>query len=207
MTHYRWSQTELVASYPEAENFGALIGCLEKEVTKFGEVICDIRVNGELVADEEGATKDLKIDAIQLVEVTAQKPTDLLSDSLDSTLEYLDRLVVALEKNAFLFRGADLKKAYEFHRSCIEGTQWFVKMVTLFKGAYENAFQVPLVGWQENEDELEKVLRQVLDVFQAKNFVLMADVIEYDLLNNLQNWRERLREIRSNFNDTQNSSG
>lgn len=204
-TSFSFSKSEISNLYPGMETLGVLLGQLEKEAQTRGEVICEIQVNGKSILNDEAAAGLLPLGDVESLSITAQKPIDLLAETISSACEYLDRLVVALEKNAFLFRGNDLKKAHEFHRSCIEGTQWFVQMVSLFKSAYENAYQQSLNGWAENERELAQILKTVLEAFNSKNLVLMADLIEYDLLNTLQKWREELDTINRKFNGTQGS--
>jgi len=196
MISHHWNSEEIRVLFPNAQNLGEVIVLLSKTVEENGEVICEIRVNDFLLNEsDEDRFKSTPVSEIQQVDVKASTPTALLQDSLYDCREYLDRLITAYEKTSELFRKENLNKAHEFYRSCINGSDWFVQLLTHYKIVHQSVYGSLPGDWLDREVRLMEVLNEVLATYEKKDFILLADLLEYEMTTVLQDWRRTLTEL------------
>jgi hypothetical protein len=195
-----WDKSEVEKQFGECRDLREVIAKLERDFSDRGEVICEIRVNGMLLneADETGFAGSL-LNEIQSLAVGTQRPDSLIHDALNSAFEYLPRLRAACEPTADLFRTGDHRQAQARFTGIIEGCQWLVDTVCNVRQAGENIGH-PIHDktiWTAAEEGFTNVISEILSAFQKRDFVLVADIIEYDLDNALESWLQVLTEERA----------
>lgn len=191
-----WTGEEIKSKYPDAQVLEDVLGAVNKEVESQGQVVCEVKVNGLLLDEEEEKNFfTTPVSEINDMVVQCQDPNTLLDESLESGMAYLDRLIPAVEQCSALFRGDDLAEAHTFHFNCVEGAVWFVKLATHFKLAYLKFRGEVSPEWQEVESRFAQVLGEVLEAYEKKNYILVADLLEYELLTTFEKWREILNSI------------
>ena len=194
----QWNSDDLVRDFPQANNLGEIIAQLHKTLDSNGEVLCEVRVNDLLLSeDEEDKFSTTPLGDIRNLNVKASTPEGLLQESLDGCKEYLERLSRAFEKTADLYRLEDLSKAHEFYHSCIRGADWFVQLLTHYKVVHQSVEGHLPLEWLSAEARLMQTLNQVLAAYEKKDFILLADLLEYELTTVLEIWRALLATLEN----------
>ncbi len=202
MTTCTWDKIEVTNKFATCETLKDVIVSIEKEFSLRGEVICEIRVNGMLLRDDdETRFATSRVDEISTLSVASENPKDLISEALDSSQDYLQKVRNACVKTSDLLRGADQHRAQLSFVETVEGCQWLVDTITSIRGA-SDGIGAPLIdrnGWMDAEFAFTKVVGDVLAAFQKHDYTLVADILEYDLNNSLEQWHQVLRnESRGN---------
>lgn len=193
MISRQWTSSEIKSAFPSANNLGDVLGFVSEEITKNGEVLCEVRVNDVLLSeDEEQKYSCTPISEITSLDIKASTPQSLLEGSLQGCRDYLERLAGAFEKTADLFRGEHLHKAHDFYGQCIDGADWFVQLVTHYKVVYQSLRGPVSIDWLQAEVQLMEVLNEVLGAYEKKDYILLADLLEYEVTTVINTWRALL---------------
>src|SRR5205085_5854262 len=137
------------------------------------EVICEFIVNGIVLSEEdEKKFEGSPFSEIKELEIRSEKPQVLLDESLAGSRQYLEKLLSALETSALLFRKENLQAAHAHHKTCIEGAQWFVQMMTHYKAVYAHLRGGLPEAWGGLETDLAQSLTDLLDAYDKKNYIL-----------------------------------
>ena len=190
MNTERWTAEQIHADFPTAQNLGQIIQEFTKRIEgKAGQVLCEVRVNDILLSEiEEDKFHSTPLEQIQTIDFKFSGPEQLLSDSLNSCREFIPKLNEAFERAADLFRREDMEKAHAFYRSCIGGADWFVQLLTHYKVVHESLYGSVSSNWMNLEVRLIESLNTVLVAYEKKDFILLADLLEYEVITILQDW-------------------
>ena len=196
MTTSFWDKLEIDKQFAECENLKQIITRIETEFSLKGEVICEIRVNGMRINEEdEGRFAESRASEIREIAVSSNRPEDLIRDALASALELAPNLELACIRTAELFRGADLHSAQRSFHEALEGCQWMIDTIIHVRGA-ASGIQKPISQperWFDAEKIISKTITEVSSAYAASDFSLVADLLEYDLTMGLSIWKETLQ--------------
>ena len=194
-----WSPQDLTRDFPEATSLKNIIDQATQVVEDSGEVVCEIRINGIILSEnEEDKFAQNSKEEILSLSIKSQEPLKLLDESIVGCSGYIDKIMVAIEKASFLFRTADLAGANDYHSKCIQATEHFVEMITHFKIAYQTLKGGLPASWLKLEQAMLSSFTQILEGYSNKNYILVADLLEYDLSNIFASWRHELRMLEQN---------
>ncbi len=202
MTTCTWDKNEVSNKFATCTTLKDVIVSIEQEFSLRGEVICEIRVNGMLLRDDDEARfAASRVDEISTLSIATENPQDLIMEALGSSQDYLQKVRNACVKTSELLRGTDQHRAQLSFLETVEGCQWLVDTIMSIRGASEGigASLVDRNGWLAAEQTFTKVVTDVLSAFQKHDYILVADILEYDLNNSLEIWHEVLcSESRGN---------
>jgi hypothetical protein len=191
-----WDREQIQKQFPECSTFKELITRIETEISTKGEVICEIRVNGKILSEEdETRLAQNSSQEIQEITIKTNRPSDLIKEAIASAIEFLPDVEAASVKAAEGFRGADLNAAQKAFGDAIEGCQWLTDTLMHIRGAASGTGE-PIAQperWYEAEKIISKAVREVSDAYATGDMVLVADLMEYEITGALGIWREALQ--------------
>lgn len=189
-SEFTWNQEQIKISFPEAKNLQDVMSSISGNVSQSGSVVCEVTVNGmRLTEEEEARFSYTPVQDIDSLTIRAQDTARLLDTSLDGCHEYLNQLIVGFEKAALLFRSEDLNAAHSFYSSCIEAAQHFIDLITHYKVVHQSVRGALTQDWDNLEGKLRQTLCDILEAYKKKDYILVADLLEYELINNLSCWQ------------------
>jgi hypothetical protein len=207
MVEVKWDGDQIQQTFPESTCLGDLVESASKKARENGEFVCAISVNDlNLNEDQENKFKATPIGEIRAFAIKTQNLNVLLDQSIEEARVFLGQLIKSIDKAAEIFRTDDLYRAHQFYRTCIDGTQLFVEMVTHYKVAHQKNFGSPLESWSGFEQKLAEGLRQVLEAYRQKNYILVADLLEYEVSQILLDWQKKLSKAESKVGASEASS-
>ena len=189
-----WNKESLNRDFVGCETLQNVIAAVSKQFNGKGQVICEVRAN-ELLLTEEEERKFSGTPLAQLnsLEIQAATPQELLDGALESCREYFEQMTKVFERVADQFRSEDTHKAQQSFQKAIKGADWFVQLLTHYKVVHENLRGPVAMSWKAAEFKLLSILNQVLDASERKDFVLLADLLEYEVINCFNQWQELLQ--------------
>jgi hypothetical protein len=168
--------------------------------------VCSVTVNGlNLSEDQEDKFKDTAINEIKDFSIKTQSLKFLLDESIAQCSTFLGSLTLSIETAAQMYRAEDLAAAHRFYSTCIEGAQLFIEMLTHYKIAIRNSGVAYPAPWKTLEAVTERTLRQILEAYREKNYILVADLLEYELSPILVQWQGEFGSNESVYEPTQGS--
>ena len=191
-----WSNADLKKNFPLALNLGNLIEALTQWFESRGRVICSISVNGmKLKESEEVKFANVKISDIQELRVESHTPEGLLDESLIGCQEHLLRIIDVYEKCAYLFRVQDIPYASRYHELALTGIYHFVDLVNNYAIVYESLRGKLSSAWLKCAQDLPECLTKICSAYEQKDYNLIADILEYELLEILENWKKEISAL------------
>ncbi|MEE8483099.1 MAG: hypothetical protein V3S46_00750 [Nitrospinota bacterium] len=174
-------------------DLGELLEDIKKSRLSGKEFIADIVINGDEVPSEkfDNVLKS-PLSEIESLEIKTANPRDVSLSTLKNLDPFLENLVTLLEQSADKFRMEKEEDANKFFISCVEGLQTFVGLLDKIKTL--NVLDLTSITYEsvpvsEKEDALLKVSNSLFNSQKSKDWVSLGDVLEYELVPIIKDWR------------------
>jgi len=175
---------------------------IEQFVTKRffkDEFINTLTVNGTVVPEAEMAPVRMRpLNEVSSLIMTTDTFRNVSVRALDSMNEYLDGLAGMVEQSADKFRMDDEVEANKYFISCVEGLQTFVGIIDKVKTLNSLDFARMThegVAIAEKESALLAVLNTLFETQMRKDWVSLADILEYELSPLVIEWKTILHAV------------
>jgi hypothetical protein len=196
MTESSWDKQKIEATFPECSTLKEIIVRLEADFVSRGEVICEISVNGVALNEgDESRLGEMRTSEIVALAVRSNLPGNLIHDAIHSAAALIPDLEKSCVTAAENFRGSDAGKAQKSFHECLEGCQWLVDTLMHVRGAAsgtQNPISQP-ERWFEAEKLMARAIRELSEAYTLKDWVLVADLIEYEITGALAIWKEAIQ--------------
>lgn len=192
----KWVNSEITARFPECRCLSEIIEKLERELFDQGEVICEIRVNDKALSEnEEKQLGASSIEEIFSFEVMSQKTHELITQSIQSVLDWVPQVQSLAEQAAVCFRTGKDTEARKYFKEVLESCEWLTEALKLLMPEFSkisgNANFV--TQWDAVERIYFDAVQEMFDAYENKDFILVGDVLEFELSSALDKWLELLR--------------
>lgn len=177
-----------------------MLDCLNGDLAKRGRFISSLLVDGEEVAgnSEEGSRR---LEGIDSIEITTETPVCLAGKILGEGEDFIDGLKDFLMQVAGSY-SAGRDSADSSFAEAVQGLQWFVQMTQFIESALKLDFQLLLLKGRpvsEYVNNLNGILLEIVDAQEGCDPVMLADLLEYDLVPHLEEWKEIYTLIKNEF--------
>jgi hypothetical protein len=173
------------------DSLATMLEGVNSDLAKGGRFIASLLVNGEEVVDSI-SEKSRRLDGIDSIEITTETPVRLVGKILDEGQNYIDGLRDCLMKVAGHFTSGS-ECADDSFAEAVQGLQWFVQMTDFIECTLNLDFQKLLRNGRpvaEYVNSLNGILQEIVNAQEGSDPVLLADIIEYDLVPHLEEWKE-----------------
>jgi hypothetical protein len=125
---------------------------------------------------------------------------DLLATNLVNALDYLKKLIPGFEKAADLFRTGNEQEANKYYLQILDGIDWFSQVVSIIMNPDEGEMELPDAddeNLQARQKKLTDLMSQMLEANQNQDWVLLADILEYEMLPFYKVWENILSKLEN----------
>ena len=164
-----------------------------------GRVIINVLVNKETFSEiYPHQAEDVESSDIESLDIVTM-PTGEMAVSITRELYK----VVALMDNgarrvAELFRKADDNEALEVYQDLIDVTRDFLGMVGVLRGEF-NLKDTP--SFTEATEELSGLFSEMLEVMENEDWILLADLLEYEFIPAVERWKKIVAQLREDIKE------
>ena len=166
-----------------------------------GQQLFQVRVNGEFFSERyPRESRYVEIKEITSLDLKPIPDKDMAQLILGEAVGQAGILCQALEKNARLFRVSAEDEANHYFAQVLEALRWLIL-------TGENAGQVLQVDLSQAVSgagrstslfsSLQVLLDEMLEISEDQDYVLLADLLEYELLPMVREWQEILQTLAS----------
>ena len=165
-----------------------------------GRVVTDVFVNNESFSEiYPHQAEDIEIDEIESVEVRSMPVADM---ALEITRE-MGKVVLLMDHGARrvaeLFRQADDAEALEVYQDLMDVTRDFLNMIGVLRGEAINNSDV---AFNKAADEVSSLFSEMLEVLENEDWILLADLLEYEFVPAMGRFKTVIGELQSSFEST-----
>lgn len=163
------------------------------EDVKPGSTITTVKLNGTVYSEKTPHDAvGVAISDIKTLEINTMGEEEIAWRFLENGVRQLDLLIQAAEKVSELFRIADEAEANEHYAQLLESLRLFLHVVDQVKEILNLdlsaiAFENDTV--EQRFEKLSEVINEMLKVQEEEDWIMLADLIEYELMPLLEEWK------------------
>ena len=186
----------------ESEFTGDTLGAiLESMVVKTpGSYIRRMWLDDKEFPSDDKETLQKKPSDIDFLEVELSNLKDLVATNLVNALDYLKKLIPGFEEAADLFRAGNEQEANKYYLQILDGIDWFSQVVSIIMNPDEGKLEL-LDADDENlqvrQEKLTDLMNQMLEANKNQDWVLLADILEYEMLPFYKDWENILSKLEN----------
>ena len=181
------------------ETLGDLLVLVEKGEVAQGNVVRSVKLNGQESSPESSVTRQTPLSEIEILELEVSTLSGVINKNIENADAYLIRLIPGIEKAVELFRMGNEQEANKFFINIIDGMDWFSQVLDMIMVAKEISPDT-VIGDKSIQDRRASLIdftQQMVDANKNKDWVLLADLLEYEILPYHQEWSNLLPQFRS----------
>ena len=181
------------------ETLGDFIVHVEQGGVAQGNVVRSVKLNGQESSPDSSVTRQVPLSEIETLEVEVSTLSGIIEKNIENADAYLIRLIPGIEKAVELFRTGNEQEANQFFIKIIDGIDWFSQVLGIIIAAKEISPET-VVGDKSVRDwqtDLVDFTQQMVDANKNKDWVLLADLLEYEILPYYKAWSNLLPHLRS----------
>ncbi len=158
---------------------------IEKEIAD-SQIITELKLNEKILGSDwyNNAKNIFLLDEDDLY-ITTQSSNFIATQALSSSKKSFETITDDFQKVADMFRFDNEIKANSYFAQCIENFQWFLKIISdslSLLGKNLSEILLEDKNLEEKITELSSKLEEMIECQQDKDWILLADMIEYELL-------------------------
>ena len=182
----------------EGDNLGQIIDSIVKQTPGF--YIRRIWLDEQECPPYDIETLKKNPSDIQSLEVELASLEDLVTTNLANALDYLQKLIPGFEKAADLFRMGNEQEANKYYLQILDGIDWFTQVINMIMSPAGGKV-VPPGSENENlearQEKLTDLMNQMLEANKNHDWVLLADVLEYEMVPFYKDWEKILSKLKN----------
>ena len=153
----------------------------------------------EFPSDDREALQKKPSD-IDSLEVELANLKDLVATNLANALDYLKKLIPGFEQAADLFRAGNEQEANKYYLQILDGIEWFSQVVSVIMSPDEGETELPDTddeSLEVRQKKLTDLMSQMLEANENQDWVLLADILEYEMVPFYKDWEKILSKLEN----------
>jgi len=137
---------------------------------------------------------------IDSLEVELANLKDLVATNIANALDYLKKLIPGFEQAADLFRTGNEQEANKYYLQILDGIDWFSQVVSVIMKPDDGKTELPDAdgeSLQVRQEKLTDLMSQMLEANQNQDWVLLADILEYEMVPFYKDWENILSKLEN----------
>lgn len=182
------------------ENLEELLLKVMEDERLEGRVVTDVLVNKEAFSEVyPHQAEDIEASEIQSVEIMSVPASEMAASIVSELYKVVSLMDLGAKKVAELFRQADDAEGLEVYRDLLDVIQDFMGMVGLLREKYGTKDHPAFVA---AADEISSLFSEMLEVVENEDWVLLADLLEYEFIPAVSRWKQVLADLGDDIRET-----
>ena len=178
----------------KGETLEAILDMMVKNTP--GSYIRRIWLDQQEFPSDDRETLQTKPADINSLEVELADLKDLVATNLSNALDYLEKLIPGFDQAADLFRTGNEQEANKYYIQILDGMDWFSEVVNVVMSS-EGEGQEPENSLQVRQAKLTDLMSQMLEANKNQDWVLLADILEYEMTPFYKEWQTILSKLKN----------
>ncbi len=202
MERFKVDGHELRNFYEEGTLLSRVFTDIENDLRSNNQVVCRYIVNGlEISEADEMRFAEVSLNEIKTLEYMAENSQDLIGTVLRGWIEAMPELIAKTENLSRRMRTFGLSGLLKPIHDLVSNCEFLIGSVSTLKVMMgDQRIGAASIDWSQAEQNSKKTVLEALRALENKDFVLLADVLEYDLSNALQMWLDHLKTLEKALN-------
>ncbi|WP_319764886.1 hypothetical protein [Maridesulfovibrio sp.] len=163
-------------------------------------IVTDVKVNSEPFSEiYPNQSEDIETSEVESLEITSSSTVEMASAITLELYKVVHIMAGGGKQVAELFRQADDSEALELYQDLLDVVRDFIGMV----GGLREQFSLKQnEEFEQVAEEFSGLFTEMTEVLENEDWILLADLLEYEFLPSVEKWknvisgiREELREV------------
>ncbi len=160
-------------------------------------IVTDVFVNDEPFSEiYPNQSEDIETTEIESLEIKSASTVEIASSITIELYKVVNIMAGGGKQVAELFRQADDAEALELYQDLLDVTRDFLHMLGSLRDNFSlkdsNGFGVVL-------DEFSSLFTEMTEVLENEDWILLADLLEYEFLPSVEKWKNVISAIREDI--------
>ena len=182
----------------EGETVSAILDAMVQQTP--GSYIRRIWLDDQEFPSDDREALQKKPSDIDSLEVELANLKDLVATNLANALDYLKKLIPGFEQAADLFRAGNEQEANKYYLQILDGIDWFSQVVSVIMSPDEGETELPDTddeSLEVRQKKLTDLMSQMLEANENQDWVLLADILEYEMVPFYKDWEKILSKLEN----------
>ena len=182
----------------EGETVSAILDSMVQQTP--GSYIRRIWLDDQEFPSDDREALQKKPSDIDSLEVELANLKDLVATNLANALDYLKKLMPGCELAADLFRAGNEQEANKYYLQILDGIEWFSQVVSVIMSPDEGETELPDTdneSLEVRQKKLTDLMSQMLEANENQDWVLLADILEYEMVPFYKDWEKILSKLEN----------
>lgn len=160
-------------------------------------IVTDVLVNEETFSEiYPHQAEDITSEFLQTVEVRSVPVNEMAVNIAREMYKVAQIMANGSKQVSRLFRQAEDAEALELFQDLLDVTRDFMSML----GVLRNEFSLASSSdFSVNAEQLSSLLSEMTEVLENEDWILLADLLEYEFLPVCENWKKVIQSVREDI--------
>jgi hypothetical protein len=162
-------------------------------------MVTDVFVNKEQFSEiYPHQAEDIPTDEIDSVEIVTMAVPEMAVNITRELYKVVRLMGHGCRSVADLFRRGDDAEALELYQDLLDVTRDFLGMIGVLRDEFSLRERQIL---NENMEEITSLFTEMIEVSENEDWILLADLIEYEFLASVEKWKQVISDLRDDISD------
>jgi hypothetical protein len=196
MDRFKITGDKLVNFYDTETKLMQVFKDIEMDLKATNQVVCQYIINGKEISEtDESKFQEMALSEISTLEYLSENIHELLIDVLEGWLDAFPEMIGHTEKISAQIRFNGVQKSFKNIQVLLENYEYLISSIISIKSLVGNSAAAGLSMLYEAEQKTKSTLSEAITAIEKKDFVCLADIVEYELITSLQIWEKLLADL------------
>jgi hypothetical protein len=185
--------------FSQFHNLEEVIVELHENFIPAGQQLYQVHVNGEFFSERyPRESRYVNLGEVATISLKTISDQDMARVILNQSVQQAEVLCQALEQGAALFRLAAEDEANYYFAQVLDSLRWLLQVGDIASQVLNNnGGQPSLPSISHFLRNLGRLLDEMLQISEEEDYIMLADLMEYELLPMVQEWQRILSQLAS----------
>ncbi|WP_031481943.1 hypothetical protein [Maridesulfovibrio frigidus] len=162
-------------------------------------IVTDVFVNDEPFSEiYPNQSEDIETSEVESLEIKSSTTVEMASSITLELYKVVNIMAGGGKQVAELFRQADDAEALELYQDLLDVTRDFLGMVGTLRDQFSLSKKI---GFEAVVDEFSSLFTEMTEVLENEDWILLADLLEYEFLPSVEKWKNVISAIREDVRE------
>ncbi|OEU66887.1 MAG: hypothetical protein BA863_05425 [Desulfovibrio sp. S3730MH75] len=162
-------------------------------------IVTDVLVNDEPFSEiYPNQSEDIETSEVESLEIKSSTTVEMASSITLELYKVVNIMAGGGKQVAELFRQADDAEALELYQDLLDVTRDFLGMVGTLRDQFSLSKEI---GFESIVEEFSSLFTEMTEVLENEDWILLADLLEYEFLPLVEKWKNVISAIREDVRE------
>lgn len=175
-------------------NLEEILNKIKEEDSLKGRIVTEVLINGDTFSEiYPHQAEDIETNEITSVEIHSIPVKTMALNIIDEMSKVNTMIDTGSKQVASLFRQSDNEQALELFQDLLDVIRNYMTMIeSLGSACAMNEDQ----EYKDKAQKLSSLIGEMSEVLESEDWILLADLLEYELVPNLASWKTIVQSLR-----------